>query len=449
MNPARLAAFLIAGCALGLSGCVVEKSSKPKTGITYAPQAKAQRGEPTPPPELPAGPIAKPANAPRSSARILVQVDPLTTVTYDGQVLPIVSPDGRFIAVEDGEPPTWPTMLAQPGAHPPEGTHLVVYNVSAAPPQERTEIMSYPTPLPRGLLLGRSCDNQGFLVEAPRSDGSRWIGKVMWITGQLHWLVQNDNVNAHAVYTPQGHLLYTSRGVNSEKSELIMISSGGGESRRAGEVSYLFPVTTGERDVVYAMSLGAVGLEVEAIRVVEDPPGSHRFRLGLPLAREFIGRPGDPALAYQVTAMVQNAIVTGREVDETVTPAPLAIFHPRLDRMATFDTQATTFVPLAAKSVAAIRWSESPDGGYLCTTPQGLMFTRQALPGATLQRSNSDIRLDPVAYVPRGTASAETPVILIGPPARNPAGKLDIRRLKVVSDDKFKEAEGHVKEVTK
>lgn len=434
---------------LCLSGCVVEKQNKPKTGITYAPQAQSQRGVAVPPPELPKGPIATPANAPRTSARVLVQIDPLTTVTYDGQVLPIVSPDGRFIAVEDGEPPTWPTILAQPGAHPPEGTHLAVYNVSAAPPQERTEIMSYPTPLPRGLLLGRSCDNQGFLVEAPRSDGSRWIGKVMWITGQLQWLVQGDAVNAHAVYSPQGHLIYTSRGVNSEKSDLIMISAGGGESRRSGEVSYLFPVTTGEKDVVYAMSLGAVGLEVEAIRIVDDPPGSHHYRLGVPLAREFIGRPGDPALAYQVTAMCQNAIVMDGKIDESVTPAPLAIYHPRLDRMATFDTQASTFVPLAAKSVAAIRWSESPDGGYLCTTPQGLMFTRQPLPGATLQRSNSDIRLDQVAYVPRGTASVQTPVILIGPPLRNPAGKLDIRRLKVVSEDKFKEAAGNAQDVSK
>lgn len=445
---ARIIGAMIAGGVLLASGCVVEKQNKPRTGITYAPEAQNQRGGgAAAPAELPKGPIAKPANAPRSNARILVQVDPLTTVTYDGQVLPMVSPDGRFIAVEDGEPPSWPTILAQPGAQPPVGTHLVVYNVSAAPPQERTEIMSYPQPLPRGLMLGRSCDNQGFLVEAPQPDGSRWIGKVMWITGQLQWLVQGDAVNAHAVYGPQGHLLYTTRPVTSDRFELVMISKAGGESRRSGEVSYMFPLTTGEQDVVYAMSLGTVGLEIEAIRVVEDPPGSHHFRLGLPLSRELIGKPADVALAYQVTSIVQNAVVTGREPDQSVTPAPLAILHPRLDRMAIFDTQASTFVPLPVHSISAIRWSESPEGGYLCTTPQGLMFSRTPVPGAPPSRTNTDVRLDPVAYVPRATANPQSPVILIGPPLKNPTGKLDIRRLKVVSEEKYKEVEKNVKDV--
>ncbi len=452
MNAARIFAAMTAAAALLAPGCVVEKQNKPRTGLSYAPAAEPQRGGPQAPVELPKGPIATPAKANRSNARVLVQVDPLTTVDYDGQVLPLVSPDGRFIAVEDGEPPSWPTILAQPGALPPMGTHLTVYNVSAAPPQEKTEIMSYPEALPRGLMLGRSCDDQGFLVEAPREDGSRWIGKVMWITGQLQWLVTGDAVNAHAVYTSQGHLLYTTRPLTGDKSDLVMISTKGPtgeskESRRSGEVSYVFPMTTGERDVVYTLSVGTVGLEIEAIRVVEDPPGSHHFRLGLPLSRELIGKPGDVALAYQACAPMQNAVVSGRGPEESPDPTPLVIYHPRLDRVAIFDTQVSTFVPLPAKSISAVRWNQSSEPGYLCTMPQGLIFTRQPTTGAPPSRTSSDVRMDPVAYVPRATAGPDGPVILFGPPGKNSAGKLAIRRCSVVSEEKFKAAEENVKDV--
>ena len=441
------------GVSLLLAGCVTERP-KPSRGITYSPTAQAQRSANAPtgtPVAMPSGPIAAPATASKTNARILVQVDPLATVSYDGQVLPVVSPDGRFIAVEQGEPPTWPTILAEAGAQPPTATKLTVFDVSAAPPVDKTNVMSYPSPLPPGLMLGRSCDNRGFLVEAPRQDGSRWIGRVTWVSGNLEWLVQGPDVNAHAVFTPQGHLIYTRRGVGDTHSELVMLSNTGTESRRSGEVSYLFPVTTNERDVVYAMALSGVGLEVEAVRLVEDPPGGRNFRLGLPLARAFLGKPGDAALAYQVTASIQNAIVTGKEHDDSaVAGSPLVLLHPNpnLDRICVFDTQAEAVLPLTARSIAAIRWSESPEGGYLCTTPQGLMFTQPPLPPnvQTPVRRAQDVRLDLVPYVPRGTANPESPVILFGPPRHDPRGRLDICRMKVVSEEKFKQVESNVKE---
>lgn len=443
--PQRVISWLLLGAGLALVlGCVTEQP-KPKRGLLLSPTAQAQQAGAAPagtPVELPTGPIASPAAASKTNARILVQVDPLTTVNFDGQVLPLVSPDGRFIAVEQGEPPSWPTILAQAGAQPPTATRLVVYDVSAAPPIEKASIISYPLPLPPGLMLGRSCDNHGYLVEQPRPDGSRWIGRVMWVSGQLEWLVQGPDVNAHAVFTPQGHLLFTRRIVNEERSELVMRNTQGVESLRSGEVSYLFPLTTSEPDVVYAMALGTVGMEVEAIRVVEDPPGGHNFRLGLPLARAFIGKPGDAALAYQVTAPVQNAIVTGREHDEhPIPPSPLVLLHPNpnLDRMVVFDTQSGSFLPLAPRSIAAIKWSESPEGGYLCTTVQGLMFTQSPLAAGiqTPARRPPDIRLDHSPYVARATADPASPVILFGPPRHDPVGRLDILRMKVVSEEKL------------
>lgn len=444
------AAAWLAAAALA-AGCVTERP-KPSPGISYSSTAQAQRASASGTPvTIPPGPVASPASAAKTNARILVQVDPLATVNYDGQVLPQVSPDGRFIAVEQGEPPTWPTILAEAAAQPPTATRIVVFDVSAAPPIEKSTVMSYASPLPPGLLLGRSCDNRGFLVEMPRQDGSRWIGRVTWVAGQLEWLVQGPDVNAHAVFTPQGHLVYTRRAVSDTRCDLVMRSNTGSESVRSGEVSYSLPVSTNERDVVYAMALGSVGLEVEAIRIVEDPPGGNNFRLGLPLARAFLGKPGDTALAYQCTASIQNAIVTGKEHDDHPVPAsPLTLLHPNpnLDRMCIFDTQAETMLPLSPRSIAAIRWSESPEGGYLCTTPQGLMFTQPPVP-ANIQspvRRAPDVRLDQTPYLARATANPESPVILLGPPRRDPKGRLDICRMRVVSEEKLREIEKNVKE---
>ncbi len=417
--------------ALALGGCVTERKGRP--GLTVMPGRAGSSGmtgstvAPAAPVVLPPGPVAAPAPGASQNARIVVRVDPLAMVAFDGQVLPLVSPDGRFIAVEQGEAPSWPTMLARPGAEPPNTTKLTVYDLSKCPPEMNAAVVEHPSPLPAGLMLGRACDNRGFLVESPREDGSRWIGRVSWVGGVLEWLVQGDTVNAHAVLTVRGDLVYTRRAVASDVTELIMLTSHG-ESKRTAEGAYMFPLCTSEKDLVYSMYLSPAGLEVEAVRVVEDPPGSGNFRLGRTFAKALIGKPGDAALAYQVTAPVQNVVVSGRR-DEELPAYPLVFFHPDFNRMVAFDTQASSYTLLAPQSIAAIRWSEAP--GYLCAAPQGLMFTPE--PSRTETKRRPDIRLDSTPYVPRATGDKARPVILFGPSARGPQSKLLVRSV-VVSD---------------
>ncbi|MBX3375918.1 MAG: hypothetical protein KF678_02805 [Phycisphaeraceae bacterium] len=418
MRTGLLIGMLCAGLA---AGCVTERKVRP--GLTVLPQNSAMgpaRGAPSTstPVELPSGPVAAPAaEAMVQNVRVVVRVDHLASIPYDGQVLPLVSPDGRFLAVQQGEPPTWPTMLAQPAAEPPTTTRITVYDISQSPPDSNTRAMEFPSPLPPGLMLGRACDHLGFLVESPRPDGSRWIGRVSWIGGTVQWLVQGGAVNAHAVLTDRGELLYTRRPVDAPESELVLLTATG-ESVRRSEGAYMFPVCTTERDLAYAFNLTSAGLAVEAIRIVEDPPGSGLRRLGRTFAQALIGKPGDAALAYQVSSPVQNVVVSGRtqEGGFGVPVHPLIFYHPDLSRMVAFDTQFSSYTLLAPNSIAAIRWSEGP--GYLCTAPQGLVFTPE--PSRSETRRRPDSRLDSTPYVPRATAEKSRPVLLFGPSPRDP-----------------------------
>src|SRR5438105_2598111 len=106
---------------LALHGCVTER---PRRGPA-APPGTAQ---------LPPGPVAAPVLDATSNSSVSVAVLPLGSVAYDGQVLPQLSPDGRFAAVEEGEAPTWPTLLAQPGARPALRTTIAAYDLSGASP---------------------------------------------------------------------------------------------------------------------------------------------------------------------------------------------------------------------------------------------------------------------------------------------------------------------------
>src|SRR6185503_18951506 len=77
------------------------------------------------------------------------------------------------------------------------------------------------------LILGRSADMQGFLVESPRQDGSRWIGKATWDSGEITWLVQDDYVNAFASLGPGGQLAWSRRAKVGDHFDLVVRDESG------------------------------------------------------------------------------------------------------------------------------------------------------------------------------------------------------------------------------
>ncbi len=157
------------------------------------------------------------------SGRARAEVQPLGTIPYDNMTLPLASPDGRHLATQTGIAPDWDTILAAPGAMPPFATRIEIYTLpdgGADPPQMTATV-------PESALLGRSCDDEGFLIEAPRADGTRWIGRAAWDTGEVTWLVREDGaVSAFATRAADGSLAWSSVGLDGEHFELVVRRDG-------------------------------------------------------------------------------------------------------------------------------------------------------------------------------------------------------------------------------
>lgn len=402
---------------LFLSACVTETVPSPRVPSLVSPGRPASL--PHASGSAPSGPIATPAtSAVTLTSRVIANIKPLGVVPYDGQVLPISSPDARFLAVQEGEPPNWDTLLAAPGAVEPLLTRLAVYDLSTSPLSR----VATTFPLPAGLLLGRSADDRGFLVESPRPDASRWIGHVEWITGRLEWLVQSPEVNAHAVFTAQGDLAFVRRPVGSASGVLVLRASDGSESVRAlPDTSYDFPLTTGDSSFLFAILRGPRTLDIEALRVVEDPPGTRR--LGAAVLRRDLSRASDPSLAFQAAAPVQNALPSrrgGGDLADQRQEDPLVFFHPAMNRMVVLDLGQAQILPLPPRTFAAARWSSPEVRGYFTSTSEGMFFTPDSALRQKDPATRRDARVLSSPYVPRATTDPEKPLLIVGPTKRDP-----------------------------
>ena len=137
--------------------------------------------------------------------RFKANLQNLCDIPYDQFLLPIVSPDSRYVATSTGLSPGAPTRLAEPGAPSPLGTGIEVWRLDQA-----SNDCSIAYRLPPPLLLGRSADQEGFIVESPLPDGARDIGKVDWESGEIEWLVKDGDVKATTMVRRKVRLEVTS-----------------------------------------------------------------------------------------------------------------------------------------------------------------------------------------------------------------------------------------------
>ncbi len=415
------------GCLLGalvactLPACVAEERDETEGLRRDRTVVRAEEGDPA---AVLDAPIARPALEGRTvNARVVAAVEPLGGVPFDGQVLPLVGPDGTRLATQVGEWPGWESALATRAGGPTLRTSIEVWDVSGSP-AARVNLLA---PL-RGVMLGRSCDDEGFLVEEILPDGSRRIGKADWRTGAVRWLVQNGRVNAFATLLPGGGLAWCARAVEDDAFDLMI---DGRRAARAGEASYLFPMPGAGPGLVHVLASSAFGLELQtrSLRAgtVEGVARAGAEDGSFIVARRRIAPGGEAIVAYQAAEPARGAA----GVVEGAPPGRL-LFHPGAGRMVVFDPERGQVVALEDRSIAGC-WAR--DGGgwaVLLTTPEGLEFQRvtqidglwEALPAA---RSLGD------AHVARATTSESRPFVLIGPDSR------DGRRVRVMGLELLRE----------
>lgn len=451
-RAARSAALLaLVACT---AGCVTEVTpvTPGSRAATTAPRpASRPASTPASAPQLPAGPVARAVTPEASvSAQVRTMLLDLGSIPYDGQVLPLVSPDGRFVATQVGEAPTWPTLIAAPGAEVPHATQLRAFSL---PDPEARPGAGAPAPAatpiawsePRAaVLLGRSADTTGFLIEAPQPDGSRWIGRISWISGELTWLVQGTLVNSGATLGPAGELAWCRRSVDDTAIELVVRTAPGapeivarvapGATGAPG--AYFWPMCSDEPGVVYAFALSAGNAEVHALRLPK--PGDPRVLAVV--GRQPLFRNADATRLSQVVASSQTPLpsrLTGgptQSPDTQSAPAfdKILFFHPGQGRMVAYDRRTASLIPLFPGSVGATPlFGEAEDqtipvSGYLVTTPKGLEYIawsqkssfdeRRGVPVSTEQ----GIQVMAGAQLARLTTSARWPAVLMGP---DPGGK--------------------------
>lgn len=355
-------------------------------------------------------PIARPAMEGKTvNARVLAQVAPLGSVPFDGQVLPLVSPDGKRLATEVGEAPSWDALLGRRAGGPTLRTGIEVWDISASP-AKRVELASALT----GIMLGRSCDARGFLVEENRPDGARRIGRADWLTGKITWLADDGRVNAFAELLPGGGTAWCARDIDATTFELVVngkrVAGGPG-------MSFLFPMSSGEPDALYVFEASNFGMEVQARSLRADPAAAAKAAGGsYVVARRSIGASADAVVAYQAADSERGCVDT---LAKDAPPPGLLFFHPGAKRMAIFDAGRGQMIPLADESIAGAWAPDDAGWAVVVTTPLGLEHQRltmkdglwDALPAA---RALGD------PWVARRTASPHRRFVLLGPDAKDP-----------------------------
>jgi hypothetical protein len=368
--------------------------------------------------------------------------------------LPLTSPSGRYIAAQHGATPDWTVLLAQP---PKPGAMALVPGTlridafttrpvaPSAPDAPGLRPIHWSTPLPSRLLLGRSCDEQGFLIESPRNDGSRWIGKVDWDSGLIDWLVRPDasqalQIAAFASLGSSGELAYSRclapgmpfdlvvRSVANDPSTEIVLSSASKGTEGVG-VSYLFPTFSADRRHVYVFVVPPVpiapgpGLTMLAVELPVGPTPSLNVSARIELNVE-----PTPAAAYQTVSSLQTPwpCASADEAGPALS-AGIALFSIESGSMIWIDSRADEIIPLARGTVGAAplilqNQAKIVCSGLLLGAAAELVFQQLAAlseNAASVPLFSSEASVIAGAFIPRlttDTSSGSRHYLLLSPP---------------------------------
>lgn len=362
-RPITLLALLAA--LLFMTACITERT--PHKGATASGASlRAKSAMP--------GPVAAPATAARSTnSAAKISLEPLGIIPYDGLVLPLVSPDGRYLATQTGEAPTWEVMLGEPGAAPPRSTSIEVYDL-ASMPATKVELQA---PLSGELVLGFNADAAGFFLFRPGADANRKRVRLSYTTWETMERPEYEINDARAVKT---------------EFELMQADFSKLSSRE---------MTPADR---YRL-LASASL----------PPQSDPYHWDS-CALAFDMSEGRMGIAFPEHSVLRENVLSSMANTDKVSPSGFVL-------------------PLASGSIAGC-WAAMRQGpAVLLTTGDGL-YLQQLSRSGPVWRAEAPVRLLREPYVPRATSNPERPYILIGPAAgtKDEPHRLQIVAMKIIEE---------------
>ncbi|MFN0011147.1 MAG: hypothetical protein ACKVS8_05820 [Phycisphaerales bacterium] len=290
MHPLRK---IVVGLALTLglaTACVSERLGSPaaRPGTVGLPSDAASGSDP--------------ASSALQPDRARFSLRPVGQIPYDGLTLPLVSPDGLRLASQVGETPSAGLLLARQPDPTWRGGQVAVFDLTGPRP-----VALLPSqPLPSGLLLGRSADETGFLVEVPGLDGACSIGRVRWPSAQpapaanapvIEVLLDDGSCSTDAVLVDDRLLVVARRplaapGVSPDDAvppdqprfELALFTRGDPDPAVLGVPGrdVRFPLVSPDRAFVVCMLIDPLGREPTEAGVVRLDPGGPRLVARVP-----------------------------------------------------------------------------------------------------------------------------------------------------------------------
>ena len=253
----------------------------------------------------------------RLKPRVLVDVEFLARIPFDGLTLPLISPDGRKAAIQTNCTASWAVRVGDP--LPPDGFDCTIEAVSLVKEEAGAPIST----LKGQWLLGRGADDEGYLVERPRADGGRDIGLAAW-RGDVRVVARDEWCNAFATVAPNGTMAWCRRPVEGGDWQLVCERNGVRRTLRTSEgASWLMPVFGGDGTGMFALRLHSQSLVLVWLPFADD---------GLPLE--------DATVAPSMLTVVSLRANLSWAVRALEPVSGLAASPPRRERIAFFNADA-------------------------------------------------------------------------------------------------------------
>lgn len=268
---------------------------------------------------------------------------------WDRVTLPVISPNGLHAIVQLGNTPNIEELCGNSNT-PISDTTIELH---ALDPVEGRRI----SPLivgRKGLLLGRSANDQFALVSSPNGAQGRWIGKIDWTTGALRWVVTDNALNCFPTTNEMGDIAWSRRTQENNRFHLVVKTARGMRTLDDGSSDWLLPMFVGiDRLRAYQITEGRLSLVEFDLRTTNPMQTS----IALPILQSGATR----AIVWQIATTNPLSVASSTH----------AFYHPIRKRMVIWQpTQRNETIALAPTSVAA---APVTDGTWLVATANRIL----------------------------------------------------------------------------